>query len=89
MRSRKKSLFLHCEREVWGLATEVPRLREEVASLQTNEREAHQYAVEAEDKLKAVVAKAREDVVELGRLRPALDLARQESTDARRMLENG
>ena len=30
----------------------------------------------AEDKLKAVVAKAKEDAAELGRLRPALDLAR-------------
>ena len=33
MRSREKSLFLHHEREVWGLAAEVPRLQEEVVSL--------------------------------------------------------
>ena len=33
MRSREKSLFLHCKREVWGLAAEVPWLQEEVASL--------------------------------------------------------
>ena len=51
------------------------RLQEEVASLQTKEQEAHQHANEAKDKLKVVVAKAREDVTELGRLRPALDLA--------------
>ena len=66
MRSREKSLFLCHEREVWGLAVEVPRLQEEVVSLQTKEREAHQHADEAEDKLKAVVAKAGEDAVELG-----------------------
>jgi len=77
MRSREKSLFVHCEREVWWLAAEVPRLQEEVVSLQTKEREAHQHADEAEDKLKAVVAKARKDATELGRLRPALDLARR------------
>ena len=63
-------------------------LQEEVASLQTKEREAHQHADEAEDKLKVVVAKAEEDVVKLGQLRLALDLAHQESTDARRTLEN-
>ena len=51
-------------------------LQEEVASLQTKEREAHQHADEAEDKLKDVVAKAGEDAMELGRLHPALDLAR-------------
>ena len=66
MRSREKSLFLCREREVWGLAAEVPRLQEEVASLQTKEREACQHTDEAEDKLKVVVAKAREDAVELG-----------------------
>ena len=88
MRSREKSLFLRRGREVWGLAAEVPRLQEEVASLQTKEREAHQHADEAEDKLKAVVAKAKEDAAELGRLHLALDLARQESTDAWRVLEN-
>ena len=66
MRSREKSLFLYRGREVWGLAAEVPQLQEEVASLQTKEQEAHQHANEAEDKLKAVVAKAREDVMELG-----------------------
>ena len=44
----------------------MPRLQEEVASLQTKEREAHQHADEAEDKLKAVVTKAREDAMELG-----------------------
>ena len=33
MRSREKSLFLHHEWEVWGLAAEVPWLQEEVASL--------------------------------------------------------
>jgi len=37
-----------------------------VASLQTKEQEGRQQADEAEDKLKAVVAKAGEDVVELG-----------------------
>ena len=66
MHSREKSLFLRRERDVWGLATEVPRLQEEVASLQTKEREARQHANEAEDKLKVVVAKTREDAVELG-----------------------
>ena len=35
-----------------------------------------------------MVTKAGEDATELGRLRPALDLAHQESTDARRVLEN-
>ena len=45
-------------------------------SLQTKEREARQHADEAEDKLKATVAKAGEDVIELGRLRSTLDLAR-------------
>ena len=76
MRSREKSLFLRHEREVWGLAAEVPRLQEELASLQTKEREAHQHTDEAEDKLKVVVAKAGEDAVELEQLCPALDLAR-------------
>ena len=66
MRSREKSLFVHCEREVWWLAAEVPRLQEEVVSLQTKEREARQHADEAKDKLKAVVAKAGEDATELG-----------------------
>ena len=33
MRNREKSLFLHREREVWGLTAEVPWLQEEVASL--------------------------------------------------------
>ena len=33
MRSREKSLFLHREREVWGLGAEVPWMQEEVASL--------------------------------------------------------
>ena len=46
MHSREKSLFLHREREVWGLATEVSWLREEVVSLQTKEWEAHQHADE-------------------------------------------
>ena len=50
-------------------------------SLQTKEREAHQHTNEAEGKLKAMVAKAGEDVTELGQLRLALDLARH-------MLEN-
>ena len=76
MRSREKSLFLRHEREVWGLVVEVPWLQEEVVSLQTKEREAHQHTDEAKDKLKAVVAKAGEDATELGRLCPALDLAR-------------
>ena len=75
MRSREKSLFLRREREVWGLAAEVLWLREKVVSLQTKEREARQHADEAEDKLKAMVAKAGEDATELGRLHPALDLA--------------
>ena len=75
MHSREKSLFLRRERDVWGLATEVPRLQEEVASLQTKEREARQHTDEAEDKLKAMVAKAGEDATELGRLRLALNLA--------------
>ncbi|XP_066365083.1 uncharacterized protein [Miscanthus floridulus] len=88
MRSREKSLFLHREREVWGLATEVPRLQEEVASLQTKEREARQHANEADNKLKAMVTKAGEDATELERLCPTLDIARQESVDARRALEN-
>jgi len=66
----------------------VPWLREEVASLQTKEREAHQHADEAEDKLKAVVTKAGKDAAELGRLHPELDISRQESADARRALEN-
>ena len=35
-----------------------------------------------------MVAKAGEDATELGRLHPALDLARQESTDARCELKN-
>ena len=47
-----------------------------MASLQTKEWEAHQHADEAEDKLKAAVAKVGEDATELGRLRLALDLAR-------------
>ena len=51
-------------------------------SLQTKEREAHQHTNEAEYKLKAVVAKAREDAAELGRLHLALD-------SARLVLENG
>ena len=55
----------------------MPRLWEEVASLQTKEWEARQHADEAEDRLKAAVAKADEDAMELGRLRPALDLARR------------
>jgi len=59
-----------------------------VASLQTKEQEARLHADEAKDKLKAMVAKAGEDAAELGRLCPALDLARQESTDAWRMLKN-
>ena len=59
-----------------------------MASLQTKERESHQHADKAEDKLKAVVAKGGEDATELGRLRLALDLAHQESADARRALEN-
>ena len=66
MRSREKSLFLCREREVWGLAAEVPRLQEEVASLQTKEREARQHVDEAEDKLKAMVTKGGEDAMELG-----------------------
>jgi len=66
MRSREKSLFLRREREVWGLAAEVPRLQEEVASLQTKEREARQHVDEAEDKLKAMVTKGGEDAMELG-----------------------
>ena len=65
MHSREKSLFLHHERGVWGLATEVLWLQE-VASLQTKEQEAHQHAAETEDKLKAMVAKAGEDAMELG-----------------------
>ena len=69
----EKSLFLHREREVWGLAAEVPRLQEEVASLQTKERKAYQHANEDGDKLKAVVAKTGEDIVELGWLWLALD----------------
>ena len=77
MRSWEKSLFLHREREVWGLAAKVPRLWEEVASLQTKEWEARQHADEAEDRLKAAVAKADEDAMELGRLRSALDLAQR------------
>ena len=77
MRSREKSLFLRSEREVCGLAAEVSWLREEVASLQTKEREAHQHADETEDKLKAMIAKVGEDAVELGRLCPSLDLARR------------
>jgi len=77
MRSREKSLFLRREREVWGLAAEVLWLREKVVSLQTKEREARQHADEAEDKLKATVAKVGEDATELGRLRLALDLARR------------
>ena len=48
-----------------------------MASLQTKEREARQHTDEARDKLKAVLAKAKEDATELGRLRPALDLARR------------
>ena len=52
-----------------------------MASLQTKEWEDRQHTNEAKDKLKAAVAKAEEDVMELGRLRLALDLAR-------RMLEN-
>ena len=59
-----------------------------MASLQTKEWGARQHTDEAKDKLKAVVTKAGEDAAELGRLRPALDLARQESADARCMLEN-
>ena len=47
-----------------------------MASLQTKEREARQHADEAEDKLKAAVAKGVEDAMELGRLCLALDLAR-------------
>ena len=35
-------------------------------SLQTKEREAYQHADEAKDNLKAVVAKAGEDAMELG-----------------------
>ena len=88
MRSQEKSIFLCREREVWGLAAKVPRLWEEVASLQTKEWEARQHADEAEDRLKAAVAKADEDAMELGRLRSALDLAHQESADARRVLKN-
>ena len=41
-------------------------MQEEVASLQTKEREARQHTNEAEDKLKAMVAKAKEDAAELG-----------------------
>ena len=59
-----------------------------MASLQTKEWEARQHADEAEDKLKAMVGKDGEDAMELGRLRLALDLARQESVDARRPLKN-
>ena len=44
-------------------------------SLQTNEQEACQHANEAKDKLKVVVAKAREDAMELGWLHPTLGLA--------------
>ena len=66
MRSQEKSLFLHREREVWGLAAEVPQLQEEVVSLQTKEQEARQHADEAKEKLKVVVAKAKEDATELG-----------------------
>ena len=44
----------------------MPRLQEEVVSLQTKEREARQHADEAEDKLKAAVAKGEEDAMELG-----------------------
>ena len=47
-----------------------------MASLQAKEWEAYQHTNEAEDKLKAMVAKAGEDATELGRLCPALDLAR-------------
>ena len=56
MRSQEKSLFLCRKREVWGLAAEVPRLQEEVASLQTKEQKARQHADEAEDKLKVMAA---------------------------------
>ena len=66
MRSQEKSLFLHHEREVWGLAAEVSRLQEEVPSLQTKEQEACQHADEADYKHKVAVAKAGEDAVELG-----------------------
>ena len=66
----------------------MPQLQEEVASLQTKELEVRQHVGEAEDKLKAMVTKAREDATELGRLCLALDLARQESADARRALKN-
>ena len=55
----------------------MPWLREEVASLQTKEREASQHADEAEDKLKAAVTKGGEDATEFGQLRPALDFARR------------
>ena len=54
----------------------MPRLQEEVASLQTKEQKARQHADEAEDKLKAVVTKVREDATEFVRLCPALNLAR-------------
>ena len=47
-----------------------------MASLCAKEREACQHTNEAEDKLKVVVTKAGEDAAELGRLCPALDLAR-------------
>ena len=87
MHSREKCLFLHCEREVWGLAAEVLWLREKVVSLQTKEREARQHADEAEDKLKAMVAKAGEDVTELGQLRLALDLARRALKNERKSKE--
>ena len=70
------------------LAVEVRWLQEQVASLQTKEQEACQHIDEADDKLKVVVAKAEEDVVEHGRLCLALDLAHQESTDARCPLKN-
>ena len=73
MRSREKSLFLRHEREVWGLDAKVPQLQEEVASLQTKEWEAHQHTDEAEDKLKAVVAKA-------GKMPRSLDDSTRNST---------
>ena len=44
----------------------MPWLQEGVASLQTKEWEARQHADEAEDKLKATVAKAEEDATKLG-----------------------
>ena len=47
-----------------------------MASLQTKEQEAHLQTDEAEDKLKAMVTKVREDATEFVRLRPALNLAR-------------